>query len=247
MIRTRDIQIDGHSIGTACTRLGLAFGAGFLALALLSRIPEFNLLTQNSPWIPKYIADSLAFGIGMIMIWRLSQSRLKEYGFTLAKRKLRLSAALGIILASVGILLDHLPELIAGKEIVPTYLYPLTVTNILGMMSFQWIFVGIFEETITRGLVQIPLMNRLNGTATIFKWDFHIGSVITGIIFGVGHFVPHIFFGGSWFLLAPHLIFATIYGLSSSYIYQETRSLVGPILMHNIVDGLSYSVDFFFY
>lgn len=249
MIRTRDIQIEGHVIGNACMRLGLAFGAGFLVLALLNRIPDFNLLAQNSPWIPKYIADSLAFGIGMIMIWRISQGRFKEYGFTLAKRslKLKLSAALGIILASVGILLDHLPELIAGTKIKPVYPYPFTVVNVLGMMSFQWIFVGIFEETITRGLVQTPLMNKLKGTVTIFKWDFHTGSVITGIIFGVGHFVPHIFFGGPWFSLAPHLIFATIYGLCSSYIYQETRSLAGPILMHNIVDGLLYSVDYLLY
>lgn len=248
MIRTGDIEIEWHAIGEACMRLGLAFGAGFLVLALLNRIPDFKLLAQNSPWIPKYIGDSLAFAIGMIMIWRISQGRLEEYGFTLTRRnlKLKLSIALGMILAFTGVLLDHLPEVI-GKNIAPTHPYPLTVVNMLGTMSFMWIFVGIFEETITRGLVQTHLMNKLKGTVTIFKWDFHIGSVITGIIFGLGHFTPHIFFGRSWLSLAPHLIFGTIYGLCSSYIYQETKSLAGPISMHNIVDGLLYSVDYLFY
>ena len=231
-------------------RLGLAFGAAFLVLALLNRIPEFKLAAESSPWIPKYVGDSLAFSIGMIMIRRVSKGRLGEYGFTLARRdlKLKFSIISGMILALIGTLFDHLPELMAGgSKIEPAYPYPLTTANVLGMMSFQWILVGVFEETITRGLVQTPLMNKLKGSVGVFKWDFHTGTVITAIIFGVGHFGPHIFFGGSWISLAPHLIFATLYGLCSGYIYQETKSLAGPILMHNIVDGLLYSVDYLFY
>jgi len=250
MIRTREIEIRWHAIGEACRRLGISFGAAFLALALLNMIPEFKLVAQNSPWIPKYIGDSIAFAIGMIMIWRISQGRLGEYGFTLARPdlKLKLSITLGTILGLMGTLLDHFPELIAGNsKIMPAYPYPLTITNVLGMMSFQWIFVGIFEETITRGLVQTHLIKELKGGVDILNWDFHIGTVVTAIIFGVGHIGPHIFFGGSWVSLVPHLIFATLYGFCSAYIYQETKSLAGPILMHNIVDGLLCSIDYLFY
>ncbi len=247
MIRARDIEIRWQAIGEACLRLGLAFGAAFLVLGLLDTIPEFNLLAQNSPWIPKYIGDLIAFAIGMIIIWRVSQGRLREFGFVLKGRdlKLVLSIALGVILALIGILLDYLPKVVAGNsDTGPAY--SLTVVNVLGMMSFQWVFVGIFEETITRGLVQTHLMNALKGTVSIFKWDFHIGTVITAIIFGVGHFGPHMFFGGSWLSLVPHLIIATAYGLCSSYIYQETRSLAGPILMHNVYDGLVTTIGLFY-
>lgn len=249
MIRTRDIEISWRAIGEACMRLGLAFGAAFLVLALLNRIPEFEPATQNPPWIPKYIGDSIAFAVGMIVIWRVSQGRLGDYGFTLAGRnlKLKLSIALGVILGLTGVLLDHLPEVIAGDPIQPAHPYPLTLINVLGMMSFQWVFVGIFEETITRGLVQTHLMNELRGSVSILKWDFHISTVITAVIFGVGHFGPHMFFGGSWLSLAPHIIFATLYALCSSYIYQETKSVAGPILMHNLVDGLLYSIDYLLY
>ncbi len=231
-------------------RLGIAFGTAFLVLALLGKIPKFKLMDQKSPWISKYIGDSIAFAVGMIMIWRISQGRLGEYGFTLARPdlKLRLSIMLGTILGLMGVLSDHFPELIAGEsKIAPAYPYPLTKQNLLGMMSFQWIFVGIFEETITRGLVQIHLMNELTGSVYILNWYFHIGTVITAFIFGVGHIGPHIFFRRSWVSLLPHLIFDTLYGFCSGYIYQETKSLVGPILMHNIVDGLLYSIDLLFY
>jgi membrane protease YdiL (CAAX protease family) len=244
VIRTTDIEIQWRIVGEACLRLGLAFGAGFLVLTLLGAIPLYRHIAENSLWIPRYIGDSIAFAVGMLIIWRVSQGGLRKYGFNLANRNLRLklSAALGVVLGLTWGLLDHLPQVMARDPIEPAY--PLTLANVLGMLSFQWVFVGLFEETITRGLVQTPLMNELQGTITLFLWDLHVGSVITAILLGVGHFVPHMFFGDSWLSLIPHLAFATAYGLCSSYIYQETRSLAGPILMHNVVDGLLTSIDY---
>jgi membrane protease YdiL (CAAX protease family) len=68
VIRTREIEIMWHAIGEACMRLGIAFGAAFLVLALLGRIPKFKIMDQKSPWISKYVGDSMAFVVGMIMI-----------------------------------------------------------------------------------------------------------------------------------------------------------------------------------
>ncbi|MCE7740777.1 MAG: CPBP family intramembrane metalloprotease [Candidatus Heimdallarchaeota archaeon] len=73
-----------------------------------------------------------------------------------------------------------------------------------------------------------------------------MGTVITAIIFGVGHFGPHIFFDGSLLSLVPHLVIAVIVGLGIGYIYRETRSLVGPILMHNVYDGLITTISWFY-
>ena len=44
MIRIREIETMWHAIGEACMRLGIAFGAAFLVLALLGRIPKFKLM-----------------------------------------------------------------------------------------------------------------------------------------------------------------------------------------------------------
>jgi len=95
--------------------------------------------------------------------------------------------------------------------------------------------------------VQAPLMNELEGNIRLLEWNFRVGSAITAVIFGLGHLGPHVFFDGSWVTLPLHLILATLYGLGSSYIYQETRSLAGPIVMHNVVDGLLYTIDLLFY
>jgi membrane protease YdiL (CAAX protease family) len=247
MLSAKDVEVKWHPIGKACIWMALAYGSAFLVLALLDQIPEFKLIAENSPWLPKYIGDTLAFTVSMILIWRVSHSRFRDFGFVFTGRDLKvvLSIALGVVLALVGLLLDYLPKAMAGNsDTGPAY--PLTVANVLGMMSFQWVFVGIFEEPLNRGLVQTHLMSKLKGSITIFKWDFHIGTVITAILFGVGHFGPHIFFGSSWVSLVPHLVMATLIGLCLGYIYQETGSLVGPVLMHNVYDGLVATVGLFY-
>ena len=243
------LEIHRHAVGISCLRLGLAFGSGFFLLGLLNRLPGFHRLSDTSPWIPKYIADATAFFVGMIIIWRMSRGRYHDYGFTLKRKDLKITACLllGMAFGLLGFVLDHLDEIMSGSNWGPAHPYILTPLNIIGMLSFQWIFVGIFEETVTRGLVQTHLLERMKGSVRIMGWDFHVGSVFTGLIFGLGHFGPHIFFGGTWMSLVPHLFFATAYGFCSSYIYQQTRSLVGPIIMHNLTDGLIYSLDLLFY
>jgi membrane protease YdiL (CAAX protease family) len=243
------LEIHWHAVGISCLRLGLAFGSGFFLLGLLNRLPGFHRLSDTSPWIPKYIADATAFFVGMIIIWRMSRGRYHDYGFTLKRKDLKITACLllGMAFGLLGFVLDHLDEIMSGSNWGPAHPYILTPLNIIGMLSFQWIFVGIFEETVTRGLVQTHLLERMKGSVRIMGWDFHVGSVFTGLIFGLGHFGPHIFFGGTWMSLVPHLFFATAYGFCSSYIYQQTRSLVGPIIMHNLTDGLIYSLDLLFY
>ena len=147
MLSAKDIEVKWHPIGRACIWMALAYGAAFLVLALLDQIPEFKLIAENSPWLPKYIGDTLAFTVSMILIWRVSQGRLRDFGFVFTGRDLKvvLSIALGVVLALVGLLLDYLPKVMAGNyDTGPAY--PLTLANVLGMMSFQWVFVGIFEE-----------------------------------------------------------------------------------------------------
>lgn len=242
MFQARGITVDWRLVGHACGRLGLAFGAAFLVLALLKGIPGYNALAEECPWVPRYIGDATAFGVGMTVLWRVSQGDLKACGLALKRRDLKLtsSVVLGVALALIGMLFDHLSFMATGDPIGATY--PITLANVLGMMSFQWVFVGILEEPVVRGLVQAPLINGLEGSVRILKWSFHIGTVVAALIFGLGHSVPPLFFGASLISSGLNTVFATLYGLWSGYIYEQTRSLAGPILMHNVVDGLLNTV-----
>jgi membrane protease YdiL (CAAX protease family) len=243
MIRVEGVEIRWHEIGHACKMYGFAYGAAFLALAILNSSPEFKHVAQTSPWIPRYVGDGLAFVVTMLIIWRASHGSLGSFGFALGTRNLhlRLSVAMGATLALVWILLDYSLLMLASTN-EAQITYPRTVTNLVGMLAFQWVFVGVFEEPLARGLVQTYLMNQLRGVVKVSRWNFHVGTIIAGVLFGVGHVVPHVFFGQPWLSIGSHVVLATLFGLLAGYVYQETRSLAGPIVMHNIVDGLLYTV-----
>jgi membrane protease YdiL (CAAX protease family) len=54
---------------------------------------------------------------------------------------------------------------------------PVTPANVLGNMTFQWIVVGLSEETMFRGLIQIYLMNNQVSRRTVSKQAFLIQTL----------------------------------------------------------------------
>jgi membrane protease YdiL (CAAX protease family) len=238
MSEATGIAVDWHSVGHACGRLGLAFGAAFLVLAVLEAVPGYSALAEESPWVPKYIGDGIAFGVAIALLWRACRGNLEACGLAVKwpGHILVGAVAVGALPAALGLLFDYLALLATGDPIGATY--PVNVANVLGMLSFQWIFVGILEEPVIRGLVQAPLMKELAGSIRVLKWRLHVGTVVTALIFGLGHSVPPLFFGGSLIASALNALFATLYGLCSGYSYERTRSLAPPVVMHNVVDGL---------
>ncbi|RZN69866.1 MAG: CPBP family intramembrane metalloprotease, partial [Candidatus Methanolliviera hydrocarbonicum] len=57
-------------------------------------------------------------------------------------------------------------------------------------------------------------------------------------LWNLGHVVP---------IVLIQVISASIFGLIAGYIYQETKSLAGPVVIHNLFDGLSMLSLFIFY
>jgi hypothetical protein len=50
MFRAENIEMEWHAVGGACKMYALAYGVGFLALAILNRSPDFEHIAQISPW-----------------------------------------------------------------------------------------------------------------------------------------------------------------------------------------------------
>jgi membrane protease YdiL (CAAX protease family) len=114
--------------------------------------------------------------------------------------------------------------------------------NVIGTMTFQWIIVGLCEETMFRGLIQTYLMNNLEGTVNMLGHELHIGTVIGAVIWGLFHFInilimplrPVIFF----------VILTTIVGLPIGYAYQRTKSLATTIIVHNAIFGVPLTIGY---
>jgi len=122
---------------------------------------------------------------------------------------------------------------------------PVTLINVLGNMTFQWIVVGLSEETMFRGLIQTYLMKNLRGYIKIFGHDLHIGTVIGAIIWGMFHFINILIMPMGSVVFT--VVLTTAAGLGMGYAYQKTGSLLTTILVHNTMFGVPLIIGYIIY
>ena len=246
MFRMKNVKERRKPWQTALLMHGTATGPPFLILMLLDVLfPSFMDLKESFPWlIHYYMMEVPMLLISILMIRQLSKGNFGNYGFNLRSKDLKLAFSVvgGIVFALFMALIDYLPPIVLGRFEIG---YDLTFTNVLGTLSFMWIFVGIAEETLSRGLIQTYLMNNISGDVKIASWNIKRATILGGAIFGLSHLF-NIYRKPLEFVI-PQMIYATIFGIIVGYVYQETQSLAGPIVMHNVADGLETTIKYLLY
>jgi membrane protease YdiL (CAAX protease family) len=111
-----------------------------------------------------------------------------------------------------------------------------------GWLSFEWIFVGISEEIMFRGLLQTYLSKTWAGLWIVRGIAVPHAGLITTIIFCLAHISP----------LHPQVnweqqLFAFGLGIYYSTVYYRTGSLLNPILAHNFGDGFGVTAAYITY
>lgn len=214
--------------------------------AALQSFPNFEAIMRDSSWIFSDLVHIPQFLIPFILICWLTKGRVGEYGFNLKqkppvfthKRMLGLGALFGLLMS-----LKYVPSVVRGVPLdIPR---PVSLANVLGNMTFQWIVVGLSEETMFRGLVQTYLMNNLKGHVMLLGHDLHVGTVVGAILWGVFHFIN--------ILVMPlgsvvfFVVVTTVAGLLMGYAYQETGSLLTTIIVHNTIFGVPLTIGYILY
>ena len=114
--------------------------------------------------------------------------------------------------------------------------FSLNIENILIYLFFESIIVGISEEIVFRGLVFGTLSPYFSKKV---KMGFSISyaGIISAIFFAIAH-IGFQFFPFAITAFAPMQIFiAFALGIFYAVLREQTGSLLGPILAHNISDG----------
>ena len=112
-------------------------------------------------------------------------------------------------------------------------------------MTFQWIIVGLCEETMFRGLIQTYLMKNLEGYVKILGQHLHIGTVLAAVFWGAFHFIEVINMPLSSVIFL--VLLTTAIGLLMGYAYQRTTSLFTTIIVHNTLFGIHLTVGYIIY
>jgi membrane protease YdiL (CAAX protease family) len=217
-----------------------------LLYGALGWLPDHDLIMRESSWIVADLVHVPQFLVPFLLICWLSRGRLGEYGFNARQkppffthaRMLGLGALFGLLMSA-----RYIPALRGSAPLdIPR---PVTWANVLGNLTFQWIVVGLAEETMFRGLIQTYLMNNLEGEVKILGHDLHMGTVMGAILWGVFHFINILMMplGPVVFTMA----LTTLAGLAMGYAYQETGSLLTTIIVHNTIFGVPLTLGYVLY
>jgi len=178
----------------------------------LALIPLYILFTSSLPWFfinQEYLLPAVYSCILGLCLWHVYQKKLslKEiFGFR--KDKLLKYVLIGVV---IGIPLGVVEYLILEPEpTFPTFEVKYLFRDIVYML----LFVGLGEEVLFRGFIQVDLSKAFG-----WKWGLFGASVM----FAVMHL--------TWRSI-PELGFVFVAGVILGALYIKTKSLVAPIVLH---------------
>ncbi len=119
---------------------------------------------------------------------------------------------------------------------LPVYEFPLDGRNIIGTLGFQLLLTGPAEEVVFRAL-PIILLTRSFGKSIQIKGYVALEVILASILFAFAHV--------SWSITPLHfeadffqIIYAFAMGTIQGIVYQRTKSILYPVLMHSFSNVL---------
>jgi membrane protease YdiL (CAAX protease family) len=212
----------------------------------LNSLPDLVAITRESPWMVSDLVHVPQFVVPLALIYVITKGRLATYGFNANQkpplfthtRMLGLGAAFGALMC-----FKYVPALVSGQPLdIPR---PVTFLNVAGSLTFQWVVVGLSEETMFRGLIQTYLMRNLTGHVELVGHSLHVGAVVAAVIWGLFHFINILIMPAGPVVFTVML--TIVAGLLMGYAYQETGSLLTTVIVHNTIFGVPLAVGYLLY
>ena len=228
----------------------LAFIIPRSATAVTSLVwPLVSAIDPEKVFLWLSIHHVLALAFTVLVMKFVFKMDFRQWGFNLnqLKESLRIIGWFARVWLVV-IMLTLLPNIFSGTA--PSFDYPLTATNMAGVLGFQILLTGTAEEPLFRGMLMTILGKYLTGMHRIGNFEIPSSGVIAAILFTLAHigftFSPFAITHFSLF----QLVGAFVLGLFFASVFHRTGSLLGPIIMHGYGNGISfvgrYSVAFLF-
>ena len=202
--------------------------------------PSFASLDPDNVFVVLTVHHICQAAVILIIIFVLSKIlklSMKEFGFNLNEFRFSFKAVLiftgvwSIIQAGVGVLI------ITVFQSPSSFGFPLNASNFTCYFLFQVLLSGTSEELMFRALV-ITLMMTL--WKDLFKKESHLTLAV--ILFSTFIFMfDHINFSfapfGITYISGLQQATACIFGIFYGYLFTRTKSVAGPILAHNFLNG----------
>jgi uncharacterized protein len=192
------------------------------------------------PWL--YAQHAAQLLVGLLLIALVKRWAPADYGLHWPRGKTEFVPAIlwGALFGVIMTLVDYAPQLLALTR--PTLGYPLTPANATGWMFFEAVYVGPTEEIPFRALLVTYLATTMPGKLHIGRWNMNWAGVIVAVLFALLH--ANNFSVRHWPLALGQQIYAFALGVLYAYWLEKSRSVVAPIIGHNLSDGVEYAIVF---
>jgi membrane protease YdiL (CAAX protease family) len=203
----------------------VAFGLVVLGIFVLYSALFFHVLTlnANSSWVLDW-AGHLWF-LAIPLFWYVAFKKRFPVGKLSGSGLRRWLPAWAIMLA-IAVPLDVL----SGRTSLAGFTSLAVIMNLL----FNGVLVGVSEEFVFRGQVQTGLNNSVIGTVKLGRGSVRLGTILTAVVFAALH-LQNVY----------GIPFAFVFGVVVGHYYDKTNSIWGAVVIHNVVDLLSFVVPIF--
>lgn len=124
--------------------------------------------------------------------------------------------------------------------------FALTDKNVWGWAVFEGIYVGPTEEIPFRALLVTYLATTMPGKLHIGRFNMNWAGIIVALLFALAHLST---FGMvNWVDALIQQFYALAWGIAYAYWLEKSKSIVAPIIAHNISDGITvvfWALDIF--
>ncbi|MEZ4863477.1 MAG: CPBP family intramembrane glutamic endopeptidase [Caldilineaceae bacterium] len=202
--------------------------------------PAYLLLDPDNVYMRitiHHLAQMLFAFAWILAVSRLMQWPLRTFGFNLngwafsLKWVLIFCALWFLVQFGVGYLLVR-----GGLSADPGY--PFTLRNVAGWFGFEVLLSGTSEEIMYRGLIMtlmLRLWHQRFHSAQLLGWAAVVGATV---VFMVDHINFSLQPLAVTYVNPLQQVTVLIFGLFYGFLFLRTRSLVGPMLAHNLLNGV---------
>lgn len=214
-----------------------AYGAFICSIFFHTPSPRGPVL----PWL--YMQHAFQLGVALVLIAVLKFWLLPaDYGLHWPRGKTYIWPAIlwgaffGVLMSAV----DYAPQLIAHAKPDPGF--ALTPGNIWGWTFFEGVYVGPTEEIPFRALLVTYLAATMPGKLRVGRFDMNWAGIIVALIFALLH--ANNFDTRHWPEAAGQQVYAFALGMLYAYWLEKSKSIVAPIIGHNVSDVVEYLILF---
>ncbi len=193
------------------------------------------------PWL--YMQHGFQLLVALIVIAVLKFRLVPaDYGLHRPRGKTYIWSAIlwGTFFGVLMTVVDYAPQLIARTK--PNPGFPLTPFNIWGWTFFEGVYVGPTEEIPFRALLVTYLAATMPGKLHIGRFNMNWAGVIVALIFALLH--ANNFDTRNWPEALGQQFYAFALGVLYAYWLEKSKSVVAPIIGHNVSDVVEYLILF---